>query len=363
MAEAKIRNEIIKLTSDLIRFKSIKSEPNELYKIINFIIKYFSKDQSKLIIKKYNKNKKPSIVILPKGVKKPKLLFLSHADVVEAESEKDFIPKVQGNKLLGRGSADMKAGLAISMVLFKKYHKTKSIGLMITTDEELGGHNGAGYVSKLYKTDFIIASEPTYLNIVIKEKGVIWLKLIAKGKACHGSRPWLGENAIDILIKTYEKLRKKFPHINKDCWETTMNLGVIQGGKAPNIVAPSAEMKIDIRYIEKYKALELVEQIKKLVTDKRVKLEIIEAEPMMLTAENDKKVLLLAECFKEITKRKASILKEHGASDARFFSERKISCAVFGPSGHNYHGRNEYLDIDSTVKCYAVLERYVQKHT
>jgi succinyl-diaminopimelate desuccinylase len=187
MRGQKTKNHIVKLTSSLIRFKSIKSEPSELKRIIDFIAKYYANDA--VVIQRFNKNNKPTIVVLPKGTKKPKVFFLSHADVVEAENEKDFMPAVKGNRLFGRGSADMKSGLAVSMLVFKNYYATKPVGLIVTTDEEIGGFDGAGVVAKQFSSDLVIACESSNLDVVMKEKGVFWVRLIAQGKACHGSMP------------------------------------------------------------------------------------------------------------------------------------------------------------------------------
>ncbi|NIU59932.1 MAG: peptidase dimerization domain-containing protein, partial [Phycisphaerae bacterium] len=78
-------------------------------------------------------------------------------------------------------------------------------GVMITADEEIGGANGARQALKEIKAEFCIALDGGGLNkIVIKEKGIVKLKLIARGKTAHGARPWLGENAIENLINDYQ---------------------------------------------------------------------------------------------------------------------------------------------------------------
>ena len=75
-------------------------------------------------------------------------------------------------------------------------------GIIITADEEIGGANGARQALKEIKAAFCVALDGGSLKkIVIKEKGIVRLKLVARGKTAHGARPWLGENAIEKLIE------------------------------------------------------------------------------------------------------------------------------------------------------------------
>jgi len=350
-----LEQDIVTLTSMLMRFRSVKDNPSELKKIIDFVSGFFKGDG--LVIKRFVKNNKHSVVILPKGVRKPKLFFLCHADVVEADS-KDFIPKIKGGNLFGRGSADMKSGLAIAMLLLKK-HKHKPIGLMVTTDEEIGGADGAGLLSKKYSADFIIATECSDLRIVNKEKGVFWVKLIATGKSCHSSRPWDGMNAADLLIESYSHIRKVLPQLKKEAWKTTMNLGLFNAGKAPNIVPGEAEMVLDIRYTEDYNTKRL-ERIIKGAVGKNIKVEVLSRVPLLNNKKNDINIASLGKSIARVLKKKPELVGEHGASDARFFAG-KAACVMFGPYGYSLHGKDEHVNIKSCRKCYAVLEKMVER--
>ena len=213
----KTDQELIKITEDLIRFKTTKDKPEELKKCINYVKDFFS--DCDVIIKEFMKNGKPSLFISYTETKKPKLLLNGHIDVVEADEEQ-FTPEVKEDKLFGRGSIDMKGGVAASMLLMKEFSKKEKkpdMALMIVGDEEIGGMDGTNYlVENGYGGEFCIAAEPSHpknveaLTICAKEKGVLWIKIKTKGKACHGSRPWLGENAIDKIIFAYLEIKKLF---------------------------------------------------------------------------------------------------------------------------------------------------------
>ncbi len=127
-------NEIITLTQELIRFRTVKNNPQEIKSGVDFIKKYLS--GCGVLIQEFESAGKPSLFITYTKTKRPKLLLNGHLDVVEGEEEQ-FIPKIIGNKLYGRGAVDMKAGLATMLFLMKELSEQKpDIGLMIVSDEK-----------------------------------------------------------------------------------------------------------------------------------------------------------------------------------------------------------------------------------
>jgi len=359
--------ELIKLTSDLIKFQSTKDNYSEIKKCLEYIKKYFA--NTNIIIKEFEYNKKPSLVISFQNKTHYKLLLNGHIDVVEADEEQ-YNPKIKEDKLYGRGAIDMKGGVAAFLLLIKELSKQKTqpdMALMIVSDEELGGPNGTGQLSKKYTADLVIASEPiqsispSIINIVIAEKGVLWLKIIAKGKACHASRPWLGDNALVTLTQTYNKLKKLFPDTTtQNRWKNTLNLGKITGGDSPNKVPDYAEMLLDIRYIESTNSKKLISKIKKILP-KNVTVEIIDDAPMLIN-KNMLQIKKLQQSIAKSTQTKVELLKEHGASDLRFYSDKGIPAVICGPLGSNYHGKEEFIYISSLELYYKALKNFVKEN-
>ena len=344
--------EIIKLTTELIKFETTQKKPEELKKCVDFIAKQLPKNLH--ITKGINKGK-PYIIATVKKTKTPKLLLTGHLDVVEAEPEQ-FKPKIKKGKIYGRGSIDMKAGVAIITQLIKE-EKEKDIGIMLTTDEEIGGEHGIGYLSKKWKPKAVIATEPSKQEITIKEKGVLHLKIKAKGKSAHGSRPWLGDNAIDKLIQKYQEIKKMFPKPNKNKWQITINLGFMKGGEAFNKIPDKAELGLDIRYTEKDDVNKLIKKIKRI---KDIQVEIIEKQPMLNTDEKNPYMQKLKQAGQKIAKKEMKFKKETGASDIRYFAKKGIPSADFGPIGKNYHGKNEWASIKSMEKIYKILKEFIK---
>lgn len=360
-----MQKDLIEITSNLIRFRSTKDNYAEIKKCILYIKSYFSgKD---FIVKEFEYNKKPSLLIAFQDKKHYSLLLNGHIDVVEGELDQ-FVPKVLGNKLFGRGAIDMKGGVAAFMLLMRELSQKDirpDVALMIVSDEEIGGFDGTGKLAKIYSADFVIASEPTHadspkqINIIIAEKGVLWLKIKAKGKACHASRPWLGDNALVKLYDVYTKLKKMFPDTkSNNRWKHTINLGKVTGGNSPNRVPDHAEMLLDIRFMESTDSKKLLAKIRKALP-KDITLEVLEKSPMLINKDFTQIKKLQASVYKTIGK-KVLLLQEHGASDLRFYSEKGTPSVIFGPLGENYHGIDEFIYINSLELYYTALKGFIK---
>lgn len=134
----------------------------------------------------------------------PAIILNGHVDVVSAASE-SFSPRIEEGKLFGRGSYDMLGSVSAMMhaiVDLSKMDLQVKIMLCIVPDEERGGFDGTAYlVEQGYRGDIAICGEPTNFKIAVQAKGVLQLKMEISGIAAHGSRPWLGENAIHKAMK------------------------------------------------------------------------------------------------------------------------------------------------------------------
>lgn len=347
-------NEIVRTASGLIAIESVKARPEKLKQAIDYV-KGFLKGE-KVELQEFCFNEKPSLIVTPKGKKNAKLFFLIHLDVVEAEP-KQFKPFVRNGKLFGRGSADMKASAAIALHVFKELsHARHSVGLIATTDEEIGGINGAGMLAGKVRPEFIIGTEPTEGHITIKHKGTLWLKIIEAGKACHGSMPWLGENAIEKLIARLHEIKALFKETTpKDRWKPTINIGAINGGDAPNRVPDRAEAKLDIRFAEGFDAKAFLKKLKK----KGIKFEVIDQGGMLATSEGNELVKKLQAIYGKQLGKLPALSKEHGASDGKFFAG--VPCVMLGLPGWNYHGLNEFIKLKDIPSIYKTYREFAEE--
>ena len=354
-------DEIVSLTKTLIRFKTMHSRMDEIAACAAFIEDYLTRHKIEFVHNEHAGY--PSIIVLPDKTQTVcKILIMAHIDVVDAPDAL-FEPVVRKNQLFGRGAVDDKYAVALSLVLLKQQvlrlrklgntQKELGFGILITSDEEIGGYHGVGQAANTIRPEFCMALDGgTPEKIVVKEKGLLTVRLTARGKAAHGSRPWLGDNAIDRLIADYSAMKSLFETPTAGSWCKTMNLGIISAGKSFNQVPDRAEAVFDIRCTENEDPDQLFDQMQSMVEGE---LSVIRKEPMFLGGTSvylDRLCQLAPD---------ARIGFEHGASDARFFSEKGINGIIWGADGDNSaHAADEHVNIDSILKIYQAVERFVE---
>jgi len=308
----------------------------------------------------------PTLVVTTKKTMTPDLFLVAHMDVVPA-SKSLYQPRIEGGKMHGRGAYDMKMAIACYLLLL---HELKdqlpklNIGLMLTSDEEIGGMNGvkrlleAGYSSKVA----FLPDGGFDWKFEESAKGVLQLKISAKGVSAHSSRPWLGKNAIEILMKALGDVQGYFEKekIHYGNYFPTVNVGLIEGGKSANQVPDYAVARLDIRYPPSMKGSAIYSTLVDLLQkDPHISLEMI-AEGSPYQANLQLEPFLK---FQEIAKRQQGIeigkVRSHGASDARFFGERNIPVLVIAPKGGDIHSENEWIDLEDLTRFYNVLKQWV----
>ena len=353
-------DEIIELTKSLIRFKTMHSRPDQIMACADFIGAYLTENGAAW--RRLDRDGVPSLLVLPKRNETP-VLLLSHMDVVDAPDEL-FEPYEKEGKLYGRGSIDDKYAVALSMVLFKEHLRRRrdkggaqgdlAFGILLTGDEEVGGKKGAKEALAQIKAEFCIALDGGGLKkIVAKEKGILRLKLLSRGRSAHGARPWLGENAVDNLISDYLKIKPFFELTAAEHWHRTLNLGLIQAGKSANQVPDYAEALFDIRYTENDDVEGLVEAMRREV---RGELVVETVEPLFRGGDSPYLDLILGIAGD------TAVGFEHGASDARFLSDYGIKGIVWGADGDmSQHSGEEHLNIESVSALYHILDEFAER--
>jgi succinyl-diaminopimelate desuccinylase len=352
--------EVVELTKELIRFQSTRSNPDEILRCARFIENWL---ESRDITCTFTQsNGTPSIIAVPAGRRTP-LLLMSHIDVVSAEPEL-FEPVEKDGRLFGRGAIDDKYAAALSLVLLKnRIEKNRQQGIeddrpppgvLITGDEETGGMDGAHHSLGKIDCDFCIALDGGRVDkIVVKEKGVLQLKIVATGQTAHGARPWLGENAIERLIEDIRIVQGFFAdETAPDHWHRTANLSVIKAGKSFNQVPDKAEALFDIRYTENDDVDDLIARIQARLSG-RV---IVQAREPMFNSPDSPHLDRLLKLAPDTRTGFA-----HGASDARFLSEFDIAGIVWGADGNNsQHAKDEHVEIQSIARLYDILDQLIE---
>ena len=178
----------------------------------------------------------------------PALVFSTHLDTVPP-----YIPLREDTESIhGRGSCDAK-GLAAAMVVASERLAARGerrIGLLFLVGEENGSDGARAAADLGPKGRFLINGEPTENRLSVGQKGSLRVDLTATGRAAHSAYPDEGVSAIAALLDTIERIRGlPLPH-DPLLGQSTLNLGLIGGGVAPNVIPPAASAQLLIRIVE-----------------------------------------------------------------------------------------------------------------
>jgi acetylornithine deacetylase len=179
---------------------------------------------------------------------RPALVFSTHVDTVPP-----YLPLSEDAEVIrGRGSCDAK-GLAAAMVVAAERlaeRGERRVGLLFLVGEENGSDGAKAAAEFGPRGRYIINGEPTENRLSVGQKGSLRVDLQAIGRAAHSAYPHLGQSAIAALLDTIERIRRLPLPTDPMLGDSTLNIGLIDGGVAPNVVAASASAQILIRIVE-----------------------------------------------------------------------------------------------------------------
>lgn len=282
-------------------------------------------------------------------------------------------------KIYGRGASDMKGGVtamtATLNTLLKYDRKPKSdIYFCFTADEEKDGM-GAVALSKMREmnnvSEFIIA-EPSAEKIGISEKGALWIKLCAKGRLSHSSRPEKGINAIEKLIEFSKRLTEFVDTDTEDKYlgYSTVVITKLKGGISTNVIPDTAEMELDIRTLTNVDHNEVIRFAEQLIDDMEAKYEGLKLNMTILN--NRPAVGVDENC--EMVKRIEHIYDEfhlnHAMKGLMFYTDvsqiipsNPKPFVIMGPGDDALaHQTNEYITFSSVTRMAKIYTKYVLEY-
>jgi succinyl-diaminopimelate desuccinylase len=298
----------------------------------------------------------------PAEAKPPTVILHGHLDVVPAYPAQ-FEPRIEGDRLIGRGAYDMKGALAAMMCAVKDVSEQDKVRVrfICVPDEEsddVSSRSTDVIVAGGYRGDFALTGEPTDLHIGIQAKGVLAVRVAIRGVAAHGSTPWLGDNAI---LKAHDAFRRietlPFSRESSDLFDRpSINLARIEGGDAFNKVPDRCSMDVDIRYLPTQDPGEILAQIR-AIPDLEI-LKCFTRAPAVVSRSNPY-VRALREGIGRSIEGEALSIGRDGASDAISFLEAGIPAVEFGPVGAGHHGPEEWVSIASLRRFRQALGDFV----
>jgi len=399
------RQELVELTCDLVRFPTV-NPPGEAYTpCAEYIGRRLASRGFEIIYERgegapgdTDRYPRTNVIARREGRRPgPTVHFNSHIDVVVAGDGWTFDPfaaTVHEGWIYGRGTCDMKGGLASSIIAAEAYiaanpHHDGAIEISGTVDEESGGFGGVAYLAhKGYfskpRVDHVIIPEPLHKDrVCLGHRGVWWAEIETKGEIAHGSMPFLGDCAIrhmGAVLDAFERdlfpalaaKRTAMPVIPEGAKSSTLNLNAIHGGEtddftgmpSPN-VPDSCRLTIDRRFLieeslEEVKS-EVVGILEGLKRD-RVKFDyairdIFEVLPIM--SEPDAPVAsTVAAAVEQVLGRPAEFVVSPGTYDQKHVTRigHLHDCVAYGPGILDLaHRPDEYIVIEDMVESAKVM--------
>jgi acetylornithine deacetylase len=313
---------------------------------------------------------RPSVVVRARGTGGGRTLLLcGHLDTVGVQGmDAPHAPRVDGDRLYGRGTYDMKAGLAAALVAARDAARLGLAGDLVVAavaDEEhasLGVQEALGTI----EADAAIVTEPTELEVVVAHKGFVWSEIRVTGRAAHGSRPHLG---VDAIVKAGPVLAalgaldealgaRTHPLLGRP----SVHAGTISGGVELSSYPPECVVGVERRTLPGETAADVEGELDALLDRCRAADPALEAEQRTLLVREPFEIAPDAELVGAVRNAAATILPTRppvgGASywaDAAFIAAAGIPTVLYGPGGEGAHAVTEWVSLADTEIVARVL--------
>ena len=283
---------------------------------------------------------------------KPRLLLAPHTDTVSVVgmSIDPFGGELRDGRIWGRGASDTKGSMAAMLCALRDMggqiaHLSHEIWFAGLVSEETGQHGSKALAAEEH-FDFVIAGEPTELDVVHTHKGCAFLQLRTRGRAAHAARPELGENAIhkmlDVLTFLGCDLASEFAGFDDPILGSpTISIGTISGGSKTNIIPELCEASVDMRFIPSQFTpgfeQELAERLRAICPDLEF---LFEPAPPLQTDPANPLIQILIQCG-------AKLVGAPWFCDACFFAEKGMPAVALGPGSiAQAHTEDEWIAVD-----------------
>lgn len=367
--DKELASRLTALTRDLILIPTTDSRPAERERCFEFIQNHLDGVDG-IQLTYHESNGYRSLLAGPESLGLPEILLCGHIDVIEHPDPDSYHSVIREGRIYGPGAGDMKGADAIMMELFRTLHIKHpgiSLGLALTSDEERGGTDGVRFLLEEVglRAGIVIVPDGGSLNeVTIEEKGVLHLQVIRTGHSAHGARPWLGTNALELLLDRINELRNYFAGnwpIDREAdhghWYPTCSLNIVETPNAsPNRIPSEASVTLDIRFPPPHTVGAMLDNIASILGPDCYLKPLMTAEPCHLAPDP-----LFCEITETVTGHPVKLIRAAGASDSRFFRRADIPVNLSRPLVGNLHGEDEWLDIESMVTYYQICERYIEQ--
>ena len=353
--------------SDLIAIPSVSADIKEVNRSMQFTRDYLVKRGVYCTIETAPDGREILYAATTPG-KCHDFVFSVHLDVVPAGKPDHFKLIRNGDRVEGRGTSDCKGNAAsVVEILCKLVGKNYSVGCIFGPDEEIGGAGTKWMVDEMgYKPNkMAIVVDARARSVGYAHKGQTYVKISAKGRSGHSSRPWTCDDSITKVTLAYAKIREIWDQrhpLPEDKWSDVMVPTFIKADSgALNLIPGTMELILNLRSVNPGATDELVKLAKEVAVGCDV--ELMRYSPPVNTDPNHPLMESLRKAIEDEAKTPISFSRMVAATDARWFVSCKIPIALIGAAGGGAHAVYEYKSISSLEEMERYLLKFIESNS
>lgn len=331
-------------------------------------------------------SRKPGIVnvVARLGAGPPSVVFNAHADTVDvgeraAWAADPLVATVRDGRVYGLGACNCKSSMAVHLWLAEEIGrrgppKAGEIVFTFVGDEENLGPDGLAYLREagaVRPTTLIVAAQ-TRNRLVTEERGVMWVRVSARGKAAHAGAPDTGDSAILRMHRVIAAIERDLGSRLRDRrsasgQQSTLSIGRIRGGENTNVVPDRCAIEIDRRILPDENFDAALDELRRAVDalgepPSTLSIELLTGTPGFSAPEDGAGVRAFRESIAAVTGRPPERLNVVGASDGRYFARDPAEIIVFGPGdGADSHQPDESVPLDELVDAALIQAGVVER--
>lgn len=321
---------------------------------------------------------RPNVIgVLEGAAPGPTLIFCGHLDTVGVDGMRaPFTPEVRDGRLYGRGSQDMKGGVAAMMDAARRVKDRWKAGRLLiacVVDEEFESL-GAQALVRNWTADAAVVTEPTDLQVAVTHKGFAWMEVETRGRAAHGSRPADGRDAILRMGRVLARLEALNQNLSKRSADPltgppSLHASIISGGREWSSYPDFARLRYERRTIAGETDADVEAELQSLIDGLRAEDPELEIAARRVASRPAYSI----DPSHELPTRLAAVARAHGAAapvagqtfwtDAAILGDAGIPSVLFGPGGAGLHSTEEYVTLADVEVCARALATLALRET
>lgn len=374
--------EVIRLTQQLVQIDSCNPGPQET-RMGDFVYHWFEQAGIPVVRDEVFPGRYNIVAKLQGEIDDPALVFICHMDTVPFGDEWTREPldgAVEGDRLWGRGSSDMKSGLAAAMMAFRNIAQSgkelkHSFVCVASVDEEVGMAGAEHAIASGYITpnSWVLDAEPTDGCVKMAHKGKHWFKLTTHGLAAHASMPAAGIDAIGAMAEIISAIRARIAKlpVHPTMGACSATFGLIDGGSCFNAVSDHCSLGVDTRLVPPVTLEQNLKLMEDAIAEGLAKvpgatcdLEVTEHRPFVDLNENSVLFQQMVQAHREVTGEQAKVDFFPGYTDSAVAAASlgNHNCVSYGPGIMGVtHKPDEYVRCSDVIRVERVLTRAAER--